>query len=167
MEFEKVYGATERVDGLFKVGRSKYEARFGFGKDGDNGYNYRKQYRYKPTVEELRAEIFAVINKAVDDSITSGFRYVGTDGVEHKVWLSTENQFTYKAAADAAMMYGEQVLPQTFKFGTDSDIDLYVFTSKEELAQFQLQAMSYVQRCLNEGWEEKRSIDFTKFVCDE
>ena len=43
MKFDKIFGATERQDGLYKIGRSKYDARFGFGKDEKTGagYDYR------------------------------------------------------------------------------------------------------------------------------
>ena len=35
------------------------------------------------------------------------------------VWLSSENQFNYKAAYDLAVQTGGATLPVTFKFGTD------------------------------------------------
>jgi hypothetical protein len=37
------------------------------------------------------------------------------------VWLSTENQFNYKAAFDLATQTGGKSLPVTFKFGSTNN----------------------------------------------
>ena len=50
MKLEKIYGATARQDGLYKIGRNKYELIYGYGVDGENGYNWRRRYRNLPTV---------------------------------------------------------------------------------------------------------------------
>ena len=47
---EKVYGSPKRQDGLYKVGRNKYEIIYGFGKDSDTdetGWNYRQRFNIK------------------------------------------------------------------------------------------------------------------------
>lgn len=162
MNFEKVYGAKERQDGLYKIGRNKYEARFGYGTDGDNGYNYRKQYRYKPTLEELKDEIIAIINNAVDLKILSGYRYN-----DKQVWLSMENQFNYKAAFDLVVQTKGKTLPVKLKLGTIDNAEYEVFETLEEFMAFYSGAMAFVQKCLQEGWEEKDSINWEKFIYNE
>ena len=55
---KKIYGATERQDGLYKIGRNKWELIYGFGKDSEKaetGYNYRERYSHKPTPDEVKA----------------------------------------------------------------------------------------------------------------
>lgn len=162
MNFEKIYGAKERQDGLFKIGRSKYEARFGYDTDGENGYNYRKQYRYKPTLEELKEEIITIVNKAVDEKILSGYSYKGK-----QVWLSMENQFNYKAAFDLAIQMNGKTLPVKLKLGTVENAEYETFETLEEFTEFYTGAISFIQKHLQEGWEEKDSIEWDKFKCDE
>ena len=56
----KIYGATERQDGLYKIGRNKWELIYGFGKDSEDeevGYNYRERFDYKPAADEIKAVV--------------------------------------------------------------------------------------------------------------
>lgn len=164
MKFDKIFGATERQDGLYKIGRSKYEARFGFGKDENTGvgYDYRKQYKYKPEVDELKDEIFELVNEEVDKTILSGYEYDGK-----MVWLSTENQFNYKAAYDLAVQTGGASLPVTLKLGTLEEPEYVTFEDVETFSAFYIGAIKFIQKVLEEGWNEKDKVDWTKFECDE
>ena len=164
MKFDKIFGATERQDGLYKIGRSKYEARFGFGKDEKTGvgYDYRKQYKYKPEVDELKDEIFELVNEEVDKTILSGYEYDGK-----MVWLSTENQFNYKAAYDLAVQTGGASLPVTLKLGTLEEPEYVTFEDIETFSAFYIGAIKFIQKVLEEGWNEKDKVDWTKFECDE
>lgn len=164
MKFDKIFGATERQDGLYKIGRSKYEVRFGFGKDEKTGvgYDYRKQYKYKPEVDELKDEIFELVNKEVDKTILSGYEYDGK-----MVWLSTENQFNYKAAYDLAVQTGGASLPVTLKLGTLEEPEYVTFEDVETFSAFYIGAIKFIQKVLEEGWNEKDKVDWTKFECDE
>lgn len=164
MKFDKILGATERQDGLYKIGRSKYEARFGFGKDEKTGvgYDYRKQYKYKPEVDELKDEIFELVNEEVDKTILSGYEYDGK-----MVWLSTENQFNYKAAYDLAVQTGGASLPVTLKLGTLEEPEYVTFEDVETFSAFYIGAIKFIQKVLEEGWNEKDKVDWTKFECDE
>ncbi len=164
MKFDKIFGATERQDGLYKIGRSKYEARFGFGKDEKTGvgYDYRKQYKYKPEVDELKDEIFELVNEEVDKTILSGYEYDGK-----MVWLSTENQFNYKAAYDLAVQTGGASLPVTLKLGTLEKPEYVTFEDVETFSAFYIGAIKFIQKVLEEGWNEKDKVDWTKFECDE
>lgn len=164
MKLDKIFGATERQDGLYKIGRSKYEARFGFGKDDKTGvgYDYRKQYKYKPEVDELKDEIFELVNEEVDKTILSGYEYDGK-----MVWLSTENQFNYKAAYDLAVQTGGASLPVTLKLGTLEKPEYVTFEDVETFSAFYIGAIKFIQKVLEEGWNEKDKVDWTKFECDE
>lgn len=164
MKFDKIFGATERQDGLYKIGRSKYEARFGFGKDEKTGvgYDYRKQYKYKPEVDELKDEILELVNDEVDKTILSGYEYDGK-----MVWLSTENQFNYKAAYDLAVQTGGASLPVTLKLGTLEEPEYVTFEDVETFSAFYIGAIKFIQKVLEEGWNEKDKVDWTKFECDE
>ena len=67
----------------------------------------------KPSREIIRTVILGWYNEEIDREILSGFVYEGMP-----VWLSSENQFNYKAAHDLAVQNGGATLPVTFKFGT-------------------------------------------------
>ena len=75
MKLEKIYGATARQDGLYKIGRNKYELIYGYGVDGENGYNWRRRYRNLPTVEELKTDIEDTVNALTDEKILKGFSW--------------------------------------------------------------------------------------------
>ena len=65
---EKVYGSPKRQDGLYKVGRNKYELIYGFGKDRDDdktSWNYRQRFNYRPAIDEIKAIIEAQINACI------------------------------------------------------------------------------------------------------
>lgn len=163
MDFDKIYGATERHDGLYNIGRNKYEARYGYGKDGDNGYDYRKVYHYKPSIEELKEEITALVNRQVDERILSGYTFAGKP-----VWLSSENQFNYKAVYDLACK-DSGILPMRFKLGEDAEgnVVYHTFKTLEELGEFYMGAIQWINQCVQEGWKEKDGIDLSKYACED
>lgn len=69
---EKVYGATSAQNGLYHIGRNKWEVIYGFGKDNqesETGYNYRLQYSYLPRQEVIKRDIVETINEIVRDKI--------------------------------------------------------------------------------------------------
>jgi hypothetical protein len=76
------------------------------------------------------------------------------------VWLSTENQFNYKAAYDLAIISQGKSLPVVFKFGTTENPIYYTFDSLEEISDFYLSAMAYINNTLEEGWKAKDSINW-------
>ena len=100
---KKIYGAKERQDGLYSIGRNKWEVFFGFWKDNEedeNGFNLRKKYTKKPTNEEIISDIFDALNKMCDDKILSGHTFKGMP-----VWLSKENQSNYETFEDIDDFY--------------------------------------------------------------
>ena len=163
-DFYKV-GAEKRQDQVIKVGAKNYLLIYGFGKDKDgNGYNMRKNYDHKPTATELKEDITALIDSCTDSNILQGFRWN-----EANVYLSTENQMNYKAAYDLAVQTSGATLPVKFKLGEDESGNAIYHTFEElsEFSDFYTKAIAYVSTCLNEGWEEKDSIDYESLLADE
>lgn len=162
---EKIYGAKERQDGLYSIGRNKWELFYGFGKDNpddESGYNWRQKFKQKPSLADIRAIIKKTINDETDRKILEGFVWKGMP-----VWLSTENQFNYKAAYDLAVQTNGATLPVRFKFGTDAAPVYYTFESLEDFSNFYTLAMVHINTVLNEGWAEKDLADSMTFEADE
>lgn len=160
---KKIYGATERQDGLYKIGRSKWEIIYGFGKDSENdatGFNYRERFDHKPTADEVKSIIISQINKLTDESILSGFKWNGIN-----VWLSTENQINFKATYDLAVQTNGSILPIKFKLGEDAAGNpmYFTFTDVDTFTEFFVSAVQHVTSCINDGWVEKDSIDMATF----
>ena len=80
----------------------------------------------------------------------SGFEYEG-----NLVWLSSENQFNYKAAYDLAVQTDGATLPVKFKFGTDEQPVYRIFDSMADLTEFYTSAMRFIQNTLDAGWQRK------------
>ncbi|KAB3936538.1 hypothetical protein GAS27_15375, partial [Bacteroides uniformis] len=89
-------------------------------------------------------------NSQTDAAILSGFAYNGAP-----VWLSTENQYNYKAAYDLAVQTGGETLPVTFKFGSDEQPEYHTFEKLDNLKDFYIQAVRHIQNTLAEGWKRK------------
>lgn len=159
---DKRYGASQRNDCLMRIGRNKWELIYGYGSDGNTGWNWRQRFSYKPTSDEIKSIVTEQINANTEEKICSGFEWNGK-----KVWLSTENQFNYKAAYDRAVQTQGVNLPVTFKLGTDVAPEYYEFTTVEDLSDFYTKALAYIQEVLSEGWKEKDTLDMSKFVTDE
>lgn len=150
---KKIYGAKERQDGLYSIGRNKWEVIFGFWKDSEDdetGYNLRKKYRRKPTNEEIVNDIFEAVNRLCDEKILSGHTFKGMP-----VWLSAENQKNYETARNIARDTNGASLPETFKFGGDFDLYLYNFETVEDIDDFYMGCYRYIRECLAECWSYK------------
>ena len=113
---------------------------------------------FKPSLEQLKKLVLDAINKEVDEKILSGFVWK-----EMPVWLSTENQFNYKAAYDLAVMSQGKSLPVTFKFGTIESPMYYTFETLDGINDFYISAMAYINSTLAEGWKLKDSIDWSVY----
>ena len=155
---EKRYGATERHDRLMKIGRNKWELIYGYGTDGVSGWTYRERFTRKPTPDEIKEIIIAQINRNVEGKILCGLVWK-----DMPIWLSTENQFNYKAAYDLAVQTGGQSLPVKFKFGTDEQPVYHTFTTLDDLQEFYMTSLAFVQQVLDEGWQEKDNLDLSVF----
>ncbi len=112
-----------------------------------------------PTEDEIRQCVNSYYNEQTDAAILSGFSFEG-----NPVWLSSENQFNFKAAFDLAVQTNGSSLPVTFKFGTDSHPIYRRFDTLEDLQAFYTGALSYIQKCLEEGWRKKDEVDYSVYV---
>lgn len=129
---------------------------FGSSKSGTNYMEV--QVWHEPTVQECQNIILEWHNKRIDNEILSGFSWNGMS-----VWLSTENQFNYKAAFDLAVQTEGATLPVTFKFGSTLAPVYHEFTALEELTDFYTKAMAYVSTVLKAGWMRKEAIDWVPY----
>ena len=114
-------------------------------------------FEHKPSLAEIKEVILDWYNSEIDSHILSGFVWR-----EMPVWLSMENQFNYKAAYDIAVQSNGKVLP-TFKFGTIENPVYYKFTDMEDLQDFYLETMTYVNETLAKGWLEKDAINWEEY----
>lgn len=112
----------------------------------------------KPSIEQVKGIILDAMNKEIDQKILSGFVWK-----DMSVWLSSENQFNYKAAYDLAVMSQGKSLPITFKFGTTEKPVYYAFESLEDISDFYVSAMAYINKTLEDGWKLKDSIDWSVY----
>lgn len=129
------------------------------GEQVQQGVDYCEEWlNHKPTLEEVKDIVLTGMNAGIDRKILSGFEWNGM-----AVWLSSENQFNYKAAFDLAAQTGGQNLPVTFKFGTTQSPVYHTFTTVEELTDFYTQAMAYINGVLAEGWAKKDAVDWSGY----
>lgn len=126
-------------------------------KDGTAEYE-EAEFDHRPTLDEVRETILAWYNARIDEAILAGFRWEETP-----VWLSTENQFNYKAAFDLAVQTDGGNLPVVFKLGTDEKPVYREFTATDDLKAFYTAAMAHVQNTLAAGWKTKDGIDFGRY----
>lgn len=110
------------------------------------------------SLEQIKTFILDAINKRTDEKIVSGFVWR-----DMPVWLSSENQFNYKAAYDLAVQTGGANLPTVFKFGDNENPIYHKFETVEELSDFYTKAMAYINEQLAIGWTKKDMIDWEKY----
>ena len=113
---------------------------------------------HKPSLSEIKTIVLNGYNEITDQAILSGFTWR-----DMPVWLSTENQFNYKAAYDLAVQTNGASLPTVFKFGDAENPIYYKFDTLDELQDFYLKAMQYINEQLAIGWAKKDSIDWSVY----
>lgn len=136
--------------------KDKWKVRWAIQVTEDGVVEYMEEdFNHKPPIDEVKDIIIGWYNSNIEAEIVSGFVWNG-----NSVWLSTENQFNYKTAFDAAVMSNGATLPVKFKFGTDDEPVYHEFTTIEELSDFYYNAIAYVQSVLQNGWDVKDLLDF-------
>lgn len=154
----KIYGATAAQNGITKIGRNTYELIYGYWEDEMGGYNLRHIFDHKPTAEEIRQTILAVIDATAQSEIESGMTYNGA-----VVWLSAENQRNYLSAALRVQNNIDGALPVTVKLGTDeSPVFVQFDTGADYLAFFQAYT-DHINEVLTKAWEEKKAINMDDY----
>lgn len=152
---------SQKRNYIQKIGRNRYQVFYGLGDDGVSKLSMVLEY--KPTIEEIKEMVLDAINKEVDRTILTGFVWTDGEGNKYPVWLSTENQFNYKSAFDLAVQTGGAMLPVTFKFGTVENPVYHEFATLEELQDFYMSAIQFIQSTYQRGWAEKDSIDWSDY----
>ena len=142
--------------------KGKWRIRWDVQKKEDDSASYmEEEFNHKPTDEEIRSTVTAWYNRETDKAILSGFIYEGIP-----VWLSSENQFNYKAAYDLAVQTAGATLPVVFKFGTDTEPVYREFATLEDLTDFYTKAMQHIQNTLADGWKKKDVFDLSLYAVD-
>lgn len=117
-----------------------------------------ESFNHIPSLDEIKSVILGYYNTLVEEKIICGFSWNNM-----KVWLSTENQFNYKAAYDLAIQTNGDNLPIVMKFGDIENPIYYTFNTINELKDFYISSMKHIQDSLKEGWKIKDSIDWEKY----
>lgn len=139
--------------------RNKWRIRWDVQENEDGSANYMEaEFDHKPIGEEIMSEVIGWYNKQTDNAILSGYQYEG-----NLVWLSSENQFNYKAAYDLAVQTNGATLPVKFKFGTDENPVYRVFCNMSELTDFYTGAMRFIQDTLDAGWKKKDAFNLALY----
>lgn len=109
-----------------------------------------QHFDYKPSMDEIKAFVYAVINEQVKANILSGFEWDG-----NQVWLSEENQ----------MNWSQAVVPANFKIGEAADgTPIYrTFDTEASMKSFNEAWRIYIQSCLTDGWSKKDDYDFAEY----
>ena len=125
------------------------------GKDVGVGTWKCEYFDKKMEIDDIKDFILKYYNDKIDEKILSGMVWK-----DMRVWLSSENQFNYKAAYDLAVQTNGKNLPVIFKFGDTNTPIYYQFNTIEELSDFYLSSMMFIQTTLNEGWKIKDAINW-------
>lgn len=149
---EKCYGAEERRDQLIVLGTGQCVLIYGHGEEDGQGFDYRHRFDHRPTASEVLKVITDHVDSLTDQKILTGYRWQGKN-----VYLSSENQFNFKAAYDVAVQTEGTPLPIKFKLGEDAEgLPMYhTFNSMNAFTDFYTGAISFIQQTLAAGWEEK------------
>lgn len=147
------YGLTELADGKAEW----YEIVF-----------YKRQ-NAKPTIEQVKKAVIADINKQTDEKILNGFPWAILHG-EHagetvNVWLSEENQRNFSEAQRVAGMTDGANLPLQVKVSEGADgVPVYdSFETIQEITNFYLAGVQFINATLQAGWAEKDAIDWAPY----
>lgn len=159
----KVYGILKDY-ALIRRDRSRIIIGFNLEQVDEEHYTWDEVYLYKKMtpvldIEHVKAAVLADINNHTDENIISGFMWQNIP-----VWLSSENQFNFKAAYDLAIQTQGQSLPIKFKLGELEGEPVYhTFENMVEFTDFYTKAIAYINQCLNAGWQLKDSIDWKEY----
>lgn len=131
--------------------KNKWRVRWDFSSD-DNSY-MEEEFKYKPSLDEIKELVISYYNDDIKQKILSGFLWKG-----YKVWLSTENQLNYKTSHDLSILTNGSNLPVTFKFGDEYNPEYYTFDNVDDLGDFYSKAVAYINNTLSAGWLKKERI---------
>lgn len=159
---DKVYGSPKRQDGLYKVGRNKYELIYGFGKDNENdetGWNYRLRFNHFPSLDEIKSAIIETVEREYAEKLRYGLEWNGLR-VEY-----TEERKSDLTGLIVALQGSLIQLPITLNLGTTHNGApvFHEFTTAEELASVAVALSNHKISVCEQEWNEKYSIDWSVF----
>ena len=127
--------------------------------DTEDGFTCEsKEFIGKPSPELIKKTILDWHNAEIDRKILSGHTWRGKP-----VWLSSENQFNYKASFDLAVQTDGESLPVKCKFGDDDNPDYHIFQDLDEFREFYRSIVDYIQSTVESGWSAKDSINWSDY----
>lgn len=130
---EKVYGSPKRQDGLYKVGRNKWELIYGFGKDenSETGWNWRERFTHRPMLDEIKAAIIDAIKKESEYQLRYGLKWNGLT-VEY-----TEERKSDLTGVIVGLQGGFMQLPIEMNLGSAADgtPSIFTFTTAEQIGE--------------------------------
>ena len=111
-----------------------------------------RHFQRIPTRQEVADAIHEHVNAQTDAKILTAFTWQG-----RSVYLSTENQFNFKAAYDLAVQTQGATLPVTFKLGEQEDgtPTYHRFEDMQTFTDFYTSAIAFINQALNDGWQQK------------
>lgn len=129
---EKVYGSPVRQDGLYKIGRSKWELIYGFGKDNPDdevGWNWRQRFTHRPTIDEMKEAIIGAIRRESAEQLRYGLKWNGLT-VEY-----TEERKSDLTGIIVGLQGGFINLPLELNLGSSADgrPSVFTFTSPDQV----------------------------------
>lgn len=135
--------------------KQKWRIRWDVQEKEDGSATYmEEEFLGQPSPEAIKSVVIGWYNEQIEEAILSSFVYQNMS-----VWLSSENQFNYKAAYDLAVQTNGATLPVIFKFGTDEEPNYRTFATLEELTDFYMKTMNHIQDTLADGWEKKDAFN--------
>lgn len=135
-----------------------------FKEDPNNITWMQETYNYKPEGSEIKDMILSYFNSQVDKSILNDCKWTSpSTGEIIPIYLSSENQFNYKAAYDIAFQTSGASLPFVLKFGDTDNPHYYTFESLDEFTNFYTYCINFINTTLQNGWTKKDSVDWTKY----
>lgn len=142
--------------------KNKWRIRWDVQQADDGSATYMEEdFDHKPTEDEIKDTVIGWYNEQIDTNILCGFSYE-----DNVVWLSSENQFNYKAAYDLAVQTKGSNLPVMFKFGNEDSPVYRSFQTMDELSDFYTKAMNHIQTTLECGWKSKDNFKLENYRMD-
>ncbi|MDE7160997.1 MAG: hypothetical protein K2O24_09205 [Muribaculaceae bacterium] len=115
---EKIYGSPGRQDGLYKIGRDRWELIYGFGKDSEDdetGWNWRQRFDHRPAADEIRECITGAIREECARRLHYGLQWRGME-VEYTESLKSDLTGILVAVQGGLMQF-----PLEVSLGVSSD----------------------------------------------
>ncbi len=164
---EKVYGSPVRQDGLYKIGRSKWELIYGFGKDNatdETGWNWRQRFTHRPSLDEMKSAIISAIKEQSAHQLRYGLKWNGLT-VEY-----TEERKSDLTGILVGMQAGFAQLPIELNLGSSEDgtPSLHTFTSTKEIGAVAAAIVAHKTAVCKQEWEEISALaDMTAYQIEQ